>query len=132
MLINRVANQLLIMRDLRELLQNLSDGKDATVAVAQSARPLLSAALWAHDPRPCLIVVPGEEAADRMAERIFGAVVPKRHLVKLTHIGELLHRVLLRVRGEDHQLRLHAFNCLLHGESAAVHSPRVRSEPKHG
>ena len=70
MLINRVANQLLIMRDLREPLQNLSDGKDATVAVAQSARPLLSAALWAHDPRPCLIVVPGEEAADRMAEAL--------------------------------------------------------------
>ena len=70
MLINRVANQLLIMRDLREPLQQLNDGKDATISVAQSARPLLSAALWAHEPRPCLLVVPGEEAADRMAEAL--------------------------------------------------------------
>ena len=70
MLINRVANQLLIMRDLREPLQNLRDGKDASIAVAQSARPLLAAALWSNDPRPCLVVVPGEEAADRMAKSL--------------------------------------------------------------
>ena len=70
MLINRVANQLLIMRDLREPLQHLNDGKDATISVAQSARPLLSAALWAHEPRPCLLVVPGAETADRMAEAL--------------------------------------------------------------
>ncbi|MDO4539319.1 MAG: CarD family transcriptional regulator, partial [Coriobacteriales bacterium] len=40
------------------------------LAVAQSARPLLIASLWAHDPRPCLLVVAGEEAADRMAHAL--------------------------------------------------------------
>ena len=38
-------------------------------AVGQSARPLVIAALWARDPRPCLVVVSGEEAADRAASR---------------------------------------------------------------
>ncbi|MDO4807067.1 MAG: transcription-repair coupling factor [Coriobacteriales bacterium] len=66
MLIHRVANQLLCAPELREPLRNLREGKDASVGVAQSARPLLVAALWASDPRPCLVVVPGEEGAERV------------------------------------------------------------------
>lgn len=70
MLIHRIANQLLCAPELREPLNNLRDGEDASIGVAQSARPLLVAALWANDPRPCLVVAPGEEAADRAAEAL--------------------------------------------------------------
>jgi transcription-repair coupling factor (superfamily II helicase) len=70
MLIDHVANQLLSVSDMREVLTSLRKGEDASVGVAQSARPLLAASLWADDPRPCLLVVPGEEAADRMARSV--------------------------------------------------------------
>lgn len=70
MFINRVAQQLFTAPELQPLLHELDQGADANLAVAQSARPLLAAAVWARDPRPCLLVVPGEEAADRMARSI--------------------------------------------------------------
>lgn len=70
MLIHRVTNQLLCAPELREPLRNLREGKDASIGVAQSARPLLVAALWASDPRPCLVVAPGEEAAERAADAL--------------------------------------------------------------
>ena len=67
MLIDRVSRKLLSAPELEPLLRELNAGHDATLAVAQSARPLVLAALWARDPRPCLFVVSGEEAADRAA-----------------------------------------------------------------
>ncbi|MBR3234188.1 MAG: transcription-repair coupling factor [Atopobiaceae bacterium] len=70
MLIERVAQQLLAAKELDPLLKQLGEGHDATLAVAQSARPLLVAALWARDPRPCLLVVSGEEAADRVGRAL--------------------------------------------------------------
>lgn len=56
--------------EFKPLLQELSTQHDATLAVAQSARPLIVAALWAQNPRPCLFVVPGEEAADLAARSL--------------------------------------------------------------
>lgn len=70
MLINRVSRQLLSAPELEPLLRELNAGHDATLAVAQSARPLVVASLWARDPRPCLLVVSGEEAADRTARAL--------------------------------------------------------------
>ena len=70
MLINRVALKLLAAPDLAPVLHRLDSGHDATLGVAQSARPLLAASLWARDPRPCLMVVSGEEAADRTARAL--------------------------------------------------------------
>ena len=72
MLIDRVSRQLLADPELSPLVRELEAGNDATLAVAQSARPLVLAALWAANPRPCLLVVSGEEAADRTA-RALGA-----------------------------------------------------------
>lgn len=60
MLIDRVSRQLLTAPELAPLVRDLDAGSDATLAVAQSARPLVVAALWARSPRPCLVVVPGE------------------------------------------------------------------------
>ena len=70
MFINRVSRRLLAAPEMAPLLRELSAGNDATLAVAQSARPLVLAALWAKDPRPCLLVVSGEEAADRTARSL--------------------------------------------------------------
>ncbi len=70
MFIDRVAQQLLMAPELRDILRDLRDGKDAMLAVGQSGRSLVMASLWANDPRPCLLVVPGEETADRMARAL--------------------------------------------------------------
>ena len=70
MLINRVSRQIMNCPELEPLVRALGAGDDATLAVAQSARPLMLAAIWADDPRPCLFVVSGEEAADRAARAL--------------------------------------------------------------
>lgn len=70
MFINRVSRRLLAAPEMAPLLRELAAGNDATLAVAQSARPLVLAALWAKSPRPCLLVVSGEEAADRTARSL--------------------------------------------------------------
>ena len=70
MFINRVSRRLLAAPEMAPLLRELAVGNDATLAVAQSARPLVLAALWTKDPRPCLLVVSGEEAADRTARSL--------------------------------------------------------------
>ena len=67
MLINRVSRQLLAAPELAPALGKMRAGRDVTLAVSQSARPLMLAALWVLDPRPCLFVVSGEEAAERAA-----------------------------------------------------------------
>ncbi len=72
MLIDRVSRQLFGAPELAPLLHELREGNDATLAVAQSARPLLVAALWARQPRPCFLVVSGEEAADRAGRALAG------------------------------------------------------------
>ena len=70
MLINRVSRQLLQAPELAPALRDLAEGNDVTLAVSQSARPLVLASVWAHDPRPCLFVVSGEEAAERAAKAL--------------------------------------------------------------
>ena len=70
MLINRVSRQLTAAPELASLVRELDAGRDASLSVAQSARPLVLAALWARNPRPCLLVVAGEEAADRTARAL--------------------------------------------------------------
>ena len=90
MFINRVSRRLLAAPEMAPLLRELSAGNDATLAVAQSARPLVLAALWAKDPRPCLLVVSGEEVrmlpaqpltvADRMVELLPGVVEDMKHI----------------------------------------------------
>lgn len=70
MLINSVASQLLSAPELRDFMRDIREGKDASIALGQSARPLMTASLWAHDPRPCLLVVAGEDAADSTARAL--------------------------------------------------------------
>lgn len=70
MFIHRVAQALFSDPDLLPVLHDLNAGEDVTLAVSQSARPLMLAALWARNPRPCLFVASGEEAADRAARTL--------------------------------------------------------------
>ena len=70
MLIDAISHQLLFARELDEVRRALAAGKDSTLAVGQSARSLVLAALWSQSPRPCLFVVSGEEAADRAARSL--------------------------------------------------------------
>ncbi len=70
MLIDRVSRQLAAAPELAPLVRALDAGEDVSLSVAQSARPLVLAALWARNPRPCLLVVSGEEAADRTARSL--------------------------------------------------------------
>ncbi|MBP3885574.1 MAG: transcription-repair coupling factor, partial [Olsenella sp.] len=70
MFINRISKQLLSAPELAPLLGEMREGHDATLGIAQSARPLMLASLWAEDPRPCLFIVSGEEAADRASRAL--------------------------------------------------------------
>lgn len=70
MLINRVSRQLLAAPELEPAVRGLRAGSDVTLAVSQSARPLVLASVWAANPRPCLFVVSGEEAAGRAAKAL--------------------------------------------------------------
>ena len=70
MFIDRVVRQLLTAPELMPLLHELHEGNDASLAVGQSARALMMAVLFAHDPRPTLLVVSGEETADRTGQAL--------------------------------------------------------------
>ncbi|MBQ9059165.1 MAG: transcription-repair coupling factor, partial [Atopobiaceae bacterium] len=72
MLIDRVAHELRQSDQFEQLIQELWAGNDATLSVAQSARPLVLAAMWSLNPRPCLYVVSGEETADRVGRTLTG------------------------------------------------------------
>lgn len=67
MFIHRIAKSLATDENLQTYLDLLAAGKDATLAISQSARTLVVAATFAAAPRPTVYLVPGEEAADRAA-----------------------------------------------------------------
>ena len=77
MLIDAIAHKLLEAGELDGARRALAAGEEATLAVGQSARPLVLAALWSVAPRPCLFVVSGEEAADRAARSLAAYVGPE-------------------------------------------------------
>ena len=70
MLIHRIAAQLATAPEFRDIERALNLGQEATLGIAQSARPLAIAALYARRPRPTVVVVAGEEAADRTAKAL--------------------------------------------------------------
>ena len=70
MLIHRIADQLASAAEFRDIERNLKTCQDATLGIAQSARPLAIAALYARNPRPSVVVVAGEDAARRMVQSL--------------------------------------------------------------
>ncbi len=65
MLIDRVAASFRQATPYQEIARILDSGGDATLAVPGIARPSLVAALYVTLPRPMLVIVSGEEAAER-------------------------------------------------------------------
>ena len=70
MLIHRIASQLATAAEFRDIERALGLGQDATLGIAQSARPFAVAAIYARNPRPTVVVVAGEDAAERMAQAL--------------------------------------------------------------
>jgi transcription-repair coupling factor (superfamily II helicase) len=62
-LIHQLAARLFAAKTLEGLAAKLETGRDATVAVPLTARPLLVAAAFAARPRTTLVIVSGEDAA---------------------------------------------------------------------
>ena len=81
MLIHRIAAQLYTDESLQTIEAALADGKDATLAVSQSGRTLMLAAQFARNPRPCVYIVSGEDAADRAA-RSLAAYLGTEHVTR--------------------------------------------------
>ena len=65
MLIDRLAASLSAAAPYRTIAELLARGEDATLATPGLARPALTAALYTQMARPTLVVVSGEEAAER-------------------------------------------------------------------
>ena len=65
MLIDRLAASLSAAAPYRTIAELLSHGEDATLATPGLIRPALTAAFHVHMARPTLVVVSGEEAAER-------------------------------------------------------------------
>ncbi len=67
MFIDSIAYPLMHAPELKPLFEKLSSGEDSTSGIPLSARPLMIAAAFALHPRPMLVVVPGEETAERLS-----------------------------------------------------------------
>lgn len=74
MLIEQLQKKLFACEAMAPAVAKLDAGEDAGVAVVASVRPLLIAAAYARRPRPILVVVSGEEAAERFARGVAGYI----------------------------------------------------------
>lgn len=70
MLISQIYRQLEKSRTLQPLLVKLDAGEDAGLEIPQSARPLIVASLFARRPRPMVVIVSGEDAAERFSHAL--------------------------------------------------------------
>ncbi len=81
MFIHRLHKRFKLSDEYSLIEAELDRGNDATFALSQSARPLMIASLWSHRPRPCVVVVSGEEHADRVA-RILSSWVGREYVFR--------------------------------------------------
>ncbi len=72
MFLHRVVQQLLTSREIHRIWNELDQGKDCTLNISQSARPFIVASRACAQARPILLVVSGEDAADRAARILAG------------------------------------------------------------
>ncbi|MBQ6453271.1 MAG: transcription-repair coupling factor [Coriobacteriales bacterium] len=69
-IIDHIQRILGISPDFELIRDRLMAGDDASLGLPQSARPLITAALFCARPRPMLVCVAGEETADRYAHSL--------------------------------------------------------------
>lgn len=65
---------------LSRALRTLGAGTDVTLAVGSIARPAVAAAVFSARPRPMLVIVPGDDAAERFARQL-GAYLPHEQVL---------------------------------------------------
>ncbi|MGI6032570.1 MAG: transcription-repair coupling factor [Coriobacteriales bacterium] len=70
MLIDKLQHRLFSSPTLRPALKNLEAGDDSSIGLVASVRPFLVASLFARNPRPMLVIVSGQEAAERFARAL--------------------------------------------------------------
>ncbi len=70
MLIDSLTSVLRASGALGEISEKLFAGKDVSLGLASSARPFVTSVLYTMAPRCMLVVVPGEEAAERFARSV--------------------------------------------------------------
>ncbi len=70
MLIDKLQRKLMRASALEPFVSKLDAGSDASLAVMGSARPLVIASIFARNPRPMLVVVSGNENAERFARAL--------------------------------------------------------------
>jgi len=75
-LLDALVPQLATAPAFAEARRILSEARDATIAVPGLVRPLMTAALFAEAPRPTLVVLSGEEAAERFARQVAAYLEP--------------------------------------------------------
>ncbi len=80
MLIDRLASSLRRARAYARVLELLSEGADATLAVSGLVRPMLVAAIMRERSRTMFVVIAGEEAAARFARQT-AAYLPQGHVL---------------------------------------------------
>ena len=88
MLIDKLQRKLFAAPVLQPALVKLDAGQDASIGIVPSARPFVVAALYARAPRPMLVVVSGEEAAERFARDV-AAYVGRRQVLVLPERDDL-------------------------------------------
>ena len=80
MLVNALAYRLEKSPEIKEFWGKLDAGSDATMGIASSARPFLTAARFARTPQPTLAVVATEDAAADFARNVSAYVGEERVL----------------------------------------------------
>ena len=81
MLISQLQRKLLEAPVLAPAFEKLENGEDASIGLVGSVRPFLVASLFARQPRPMLVVVSGEEAAERFANGVSSFIGREQVLV---------------------------------------------------
>ena len=80
MLIDQLQRKLFGCQAMAPAVEKLQQGEDTGIAVVASVRPFLIACGFARQPRPTLVVVSGEEAAERFARGVAGFIGRERVL----------------------------------------------------
>lgn len=119
MLIDLLAASLARSGALEKVWTKLDQGTDATVGVASSARPFLVAARFIIDPRPTLVVVAGEEAAETFA-RMVGAYIGDERVKRFIDYAGNPFSLDAAFQPKVHGERLAALWALQSGEACVV------------
>ncbi len=79
-LLDHVACRIAAARPVASAIDALSAGRDFTLAAPALARPALTATIFATHPRPILVALAGEDAAERFARQLASLLAPEQVL----------------------------------------------------